>query len=282
MDTDLADTALAADTVGLLEGLCTTRAIRRYRDEPVPDEALRDILFAATRAPSGSNRQPFRFIVLRDGEVAAQAKALIGQAARRIWSAKRTNDGYEQGSGIEVDSPKARMARTMQDYVDGFERVPALILPCMVRYREPTPTEGASVYPACQNLLLAARALGFGGVLTGFHGLCEAPLRELLAIPDEVFMAATLTLGRARGVEGRGACREARFAVGCATGDAIGEAGRAHAAARIMDAGTALTFGRREPKPDASRHLARDPLGNRNAFDDNMLREYLAVAVQYW
>lgn len=69
---------LPADTVGLLEGLTTTRAIRRYTDEPVPRQALRDMLFAATRAPSGSNRQPFRFVVLTDGPKAAAAKALIG------------------------------------------------------------------------------------------------------------------------------------------------------------------------------------------------------------
>ena len=69
---------LPADSVGLLEGLTTTRAIRRYRDEPVPPEALRAILFAATRAPSGSNRQPFRFLVLTDGPKAMAAKALIG------------------------------------------------------------------------------------------------------------------------------------------------------------------------------------------------------------
>ena len=51
----------------MLEGLTSTRAIRRYTDDPVPPEALRAMLFAATRAPSGSNRQPFRFLVLTDG-----------------------------------------------------------------------------------------------------------------------------------------------------------------------------------------------------------------------
>ena len=53
----LDETRIAEDQVGLLEGLVTTRAIRRYLDEPIPDAVLRDILFAATRAPSGSNRQ---------------------------------------------------------------------------------------------------------------------------------------------------------------------------------------------------------------------------------
>jgi nitroreductase len=194
--------ALPPDTVGLLEGLATTRAIRRYRDEPVPPDALRAILFAATRAPSGSNRQPFRFLVLTDGPTAQAAKKLIGDAARRTWGGKRAADRYDTGSGAVEDSPKARMARTMQQFVDQFERVPALILPCLVRYREPTPSEGASVYPACQNLLLAARALGYGGAFTGWNFLVDKQLRELLDIPAETFIAGTITLGKPAGRHG--------------------------------------------------------------------------------
>jgi nitroreductase len=193
---------LAADTVGLLEGLVTTRAIRRYTDEPVPPSALRDILFAATRAPSGSNRQPFRFMVLTDGPNARAAKALIDDAARATWAAKRAAERYDEGSGTQAGSPKARMAVTMQRFVQEFERAPVLVLPCFVRYRPPTPFEGASVYPACQNLLLAARALGYGGVLTGWHHAVERELKELLDIPSEVFVAATITLGRPAGHHG--------------------------------------------------------------------------------
>lgn len=202
MPEDLTDTPALPDTVGLLEGISTTRAVRRYQDEPVPAAALRDMLFAATRAPSGSNRQPFRFLVLTDGERADEAKALIARGARSVWGHKRSNDGYDEGSGTVDDSPKARMARTMQEYVDNLERVPVLVLACLVRYREPTPTEGASVYPAVQNLLLAARALGYGGVLTGFHALVDRELKELLGIPDEVFIAASVTLGRPKGAHG--------------------------------------------------------------------------------
>jgi nitroreductase len=61
------------EEISLYDGLLNTRAIRRYTDEALPDDALRDILFAATRAPSGSNRQPFRFIVLTEGPVAEEA-----------------------------------------------------------------------------------------------------------------------------------------------------------------------------------------------------------------
>jgi len=195
-------TPLPADTVGLIEGIVSTRSIRRYRDEPVPAEALRAMLFAATRAPSGSNRQPFRMLVLTDGPKALEAKRLIGGAARAAWAAKRADDGYDRGSGADADSPKARTARAMQQFVDEFDRVPVLVLPCLVRYREATSFEGASVYPACQNLLLAARALGYGGVMTGWHAAVEPELRELLAIPDDVFVAGTITLGRPEGHHG--------------------------------------------------------------------------------
>ena len=197
-----AERTLPEDDVGLLEGLMTTRAIRRYRDEPIPEDALRAMLFAATRAPSGSNRQPFRFLVLTDGPKARKAKSLIGEAARAAWGAKRRADGYDKGSGARPDSPKARMADTMEHYVDHFETVPALVLPCMVRYREPHLFEGASIYPAVQNLMLAARALGYGGVITGFHGAVNDELVELLEVPEGAYIAATVTLGKPRGRHG--------------------------------------------------------------------------------
>jgi len=199
---DLESRELAQGSIGLMEGLCTTRAIRRYTDEPVPEHVLRDILFAATRGPSGSNRQPFRFMTLIDSERARQAKRVIAEGAQAIWAYKRDNDRYDEGSGADASSPKARMARTMQAYVDDFAHVPVLILPCLVRYRAQRDMEGASIYPAVQNLLLAARALGYGGVMTGFHGNVEPPLRELLQIPDDVVISCTVTLGKPRGRHG--------------------------------------------------------------------------------
>ncbi len=191
-----------ADEVGLLEGIATTRTIRRYADDAVPEEALRTMMFAATRAPSGSNRQPFRMLVLTDGPKAVEAKRILGDAARAAWAAKRQRDAYDTGSGTVQDSPKARMARVMQHYVDAFESVPVLVLPCLRRYREPELFEGASVYPAVQNLLLAARALGYGGALTGWHLAVQDELRTLLEIPDDVFIAGTVTIGKPAGAHG--------------------------------------------------------------------------------
>ncbi len=94
------------------------------------------------------------------------------------------------------------MAAVMQRYVDRFEEAPVLVLPCLMRYREATTFEGASIYPAVQNLLLAARALGYGGVITGFHHAVDAELRELLEIPDRTVIAATITLGKPEGGHG--------------------------------------------------------------------------------
>ena len=190
------------ERVGLLEGLATTRAIRRYRDEPVNEDDLAAIMWHATRAPSGSNRQPFRFVVLRDGPRAITAKALLGESFRTLWAEKRRRDNYDAGSGNRDDSPKARMAATMEHFVDHFESTPVVVLACLIRHRDPTPTEGASVYPACQNLLLAARALGYGGVMTMWHAYVEDELRALLDIPADVAISATLTLGRPQGRHG--------------------------------------------------------------------------------
>jgi nitroreductase len=188
--------------LSMLDGIATTRSIRRYLPEPIPEDVLRDIMFAATRAPSGSNRQPFRFMVFTDSEKSEQVKTLIAQGAQKLWNHKRVNDGYDAGSGAVEDSPKTRMANTMQNYVEKFAEVPVLVLAILLRYRDPNPMEGASVYPACQNLLLAARAKGYGGVLTGFHGYVEKELHELLDLPENAFIAATISLGKPAGKHG--------------------------------------------------------------------------------
>jgi nitroreductase len=189
--------------VELLDGLATTRAIRRYLPTPIPDDDLASMLWHATRAPSGSNRQPVRYVVLRDGETAAAAKAVIARGARAAWQAKRAADGYDSGSGRDPDSPKARTARAMQAYVDGLADVPVVVLVCAhPRRQAPGLSAGASIYPACQNLLLAARALGYGGTMMMWHLLVEDELRPLLGIPAEVLLAATITLGVPAGRHG--------------------------------------------------------------------------------
>ncbi|HEX8805041.1 MAG TPA: nitroreductase family protein, partial [Acidimicrobiales bacterium] len=180
----------------------TTRAIRRYRPDPIPDDDLGRMFFAASRAPSGSNRQPYRFVVLRDGPRAARAREVLGRAFRSAWGEKRAGDGYDSGSGADRSSSKARMAATMQHFVDHVHEAPAIVLACVRHWHRGHVTEGASVYPACQNLLLAARALGYGGVITMWHAPAEAELAEILGLPDGVSIAATIPLGRPVGRHG--------------------------------------------------------------------------------
>src|SRR5688572_24387893 len=110
----------------LLEGIATTRAIRRYRPDPIPDEDLGTMLYAASRAPQGSNRQGFRFVVLRDGPRAEDARRVLARGAEAIWGDKRGRDGYDTGSGARADSPKARITRTMQHFTDHFGEAPVI------------------------------------------------------------------------------------------------------------------------------------------------------------
>ena len=181
---------------GLLEGLATTRTIRRYTAEPVPDADLSTILWHATRAPSGSNRQPVRYLVLRDdGGAAQEARRLIGEAARAVWNGKYERDGYKDGSGADPDSPKARTAAAMQQYVDGFEHVPVVVLVCLQRYRAATPYEGGSVYPAVQNLLLAAHALGFAAKWSTGRNAYARVVRDGLGLQAQEQIAGLLYLG---------------------------------------------------------------------------------------
>jgi nitroreductase len=188
--------------ISALDALATTRSIHRYLPDPIPDEDLSKILWSATRAPSGTNQQPFRFLVLRDGERSRQAKALLGSSFRKSWSVKAADEGWKGGADLDPNSRRFRTAETMQRFVDRFEEIPVIVLVCLARYRSSNPYEGASVYPACQNLLLAARALGYGSTITVWHGFCEAELRALLGIPDSVLIAATMPLGRPEGSHG--------------------------------------------------------------------------------
>jgi nitroreductase len=192
--------------VELLSAMATTRAIRRYRTDEIPESDLQTMLWAASRAPSGSNRQLFRFLVLRSGAAATPeslaVREMLTTTFQRGWVAKRATDCYEEGSGATADSPKARMAATMQHFVDNIGMAPIIVLACLERHRAPTPTEGASVFPAVQNLLLAARTLGYGGVITQWHGEIEDEIKTVLGIPAHVAIHAVIPLGRPMGNHG--------------------------------------------------------------------------------
>jgi nitroreductase len=190
----------------LYEALMTTRAMRRFTDEPVSDEDVEACLRAAVQAPSGGNIQPYRFLVVTD----PATRAAIGDLYLRAW------ERYAPAVARVTPPPKhedaaRRQERTMRasdELARNLGSVPVLVLVLMPKISMVvTDDEGemdvgppyASVYPAVQNLILAARALGLGTVLTTVYRIHEDELRELCGIPDRYEVVALLPLGHPRG-----------------------------------------------------------------------------------
>ena len=175
--------------ISLFEAIHTQRAIRRFTDEPVSDEAIERILEAAVRAPSGRNTQPWRFIVIRD----AATKQRIGDYYRQACE--------QAGIGLE---PIPGLSKKVNDSVTHLafhmDEAPVLILACyeylsMDTVGSSTLLTGSSIYPAVQNLLLSARALGLGTSLTTVHSMFEDEIKDLLGIPSNVQTAALIPMG---------------------------------------------------------------------------------------
>ena len=168
------------EDIGLFEAIHTQRAIRYLKPDPVPNELIRKLIEAATKAPSGTNRQPWKFIIIRD----AETKRRIGEYYRHIVPRLR-----------HLADEKPRIYESATYLAKHLHKVPVLILACIENGGPSTLGKGSSIYPAVQNLLLAARGLGLGSVLTTFHKQYEREIKELLGIPDNVETAALLPVG---------------------------------------------------------------------------------------
>ncbi len=172
-------------SMDVFEAIRTTRAMRRLDpDRDVSDRDLEMIVDAATRAPSGGNQQPVRWLVVRDAEV----RRRLGEIYRAQAVIRLEAYEVEARSNPEV----ARMLKSAQHLADHFGEAPALVMPCAVGL--PGRIE-SSVFPAVQNLMLAARALGLGTTLTTIHRGDEGSVKELLGIPDEVRTFAIIPVG---------------------------------------------------------------------------------------
>ncbi len=179
----------------------TQRAIRRLKTDPIPDAALRQIMDAAICAPSGGNRQGWSFLVVRD----PAKRARFGELYREAWSELMKVPYYRDAASAPPDSPAGRMLASARHLGQHLGEAPVLILACIALDPgvQPTLTTGASIYPAVQNIMLAARALGIGSCITTIHRFRDAQVKELLGIPSDVETAALIPLGYPLGKFGR-------------------------------------------------------------------------------
>jgi nitroreductase len=160
------------------------RACRQFRPDPVEDELVVRCLAAATFAPSAENRQPWAFVVVRDPGL----RAVIGDLTRRAWEGggrQHSEDRLASGLLADVDRGAA----------GGVAGAPILVVVCGDTRLGLEVTLQASIFPAIQNLLLAATALGLGSALTTLPVSFDSELRTALALPDPVHPLAVVPLG---------------------------------------------------------------------------------------
>jgi nitroreductase len=170
------------DEMGLFEAMYSQRAIRFLKPDPIPDELVEKVIEAGIRAPNGGNSQGWAFVVIKDPGVKKKMEPLYQNVGRpdhgqaQTWSEKNS----------------ASSAEYLGDHI---AEVPVWILACIKNAGNDIST-GASIYPAVQNMLLAARALGLGSVLTtrvrrGY----EDQMREWTGLPEGWVTAAMIPLG---------------------------------------------------------------------------------------
>jgi nitroreductase len=184
----------------------TMRSVRRFQRVDVAPELVDFVLRHAVQAGSAKNRQPWRFVVVRDARQRSRLRQWYRQGYQDVLAWTRT----EAVRGEAAPDENRQMAAAGQ-LAAHFDDVPAVIVVCYLPNRR-NPADffgGASVYPAVQNLLLAARAVGLGATLTTLQALggitedgdAAGPLsmydelRQILGIPDGVVPAALVPLG---------------------------------------------------------------------------------------
>jgi nitroreductase len=190
------DVDAVGEEVRLLEGIRTTRAIRRLRSDPVPLALVRKVCEAGTFAPSGGNRQPWRFVAVLDAE-------------RRRWIAERYRAAFHAYIAPAVEAAKAadfpeagrRNQRAAIQLADHLHEAPVhLFVAGWTRRGEP---QLQALMPAVQNVLLACRAVGLGASLTTLHRSFGEECDRFLGLPESCPSCALLPIGWPLGRYGR-------------------------------------------------------------------------------
>ena len=185
---------MSNQTTDIYEVMQTQRAIRRWTDEPVDREVIERIIQAGCWAPSGSNSQPWGFLVVTDDDI----RERLAMAIREMFSSRFNGD---MPNPDEIEDPTTRrMMRGAFNLFDNFAAAPVWIIPCMRTdlYQARSADSllaGSSIYPSIQNMMLAARAEGLGTVLTTPQDGIMDELRAELSIPDNALPVAIIPMG---------------------------------------------------------------------------------------
>jgi nitroreductase len=174
--------------VDLFEAMETARTMRWLKPDPVPDELIDKLLWAATRASNPNNLQAWDFVVVRDPEIRGAIAAAIAPGA-----------GYVKALPDPDDASARQTLRGALHLIEAFVDLPAVIFICGQNIFPPeAPVESmmySAMYSAAQNILLASRALGLGCAYTTMHIHNEPAIRKILEIPDDRHIGVTMPVG---------------------------------------------------------------------------------------
>ena len=179
----------------VFEALYTTRAMRRVKEDSIPDDVIKSIMDSAIRAPSGSNRQDWKFLVVTDKKTREE----LADIYRETWDyyvKSFYNDSEDLGASSlknkdEIETVK-RISNSASWLAENYHKVPLLVL----AFSRNDPT-GSSIYPAIWNLMLAARGHGVGTCLTTVMNFKTEDVYKVLNVPSDKgwTLNATITAG---------------------------------------------------------------------------------------
>ena len=169
------------------------RTIRDFKPDPVPDALIRRILEAGIAAANGSNRQNWRFLIVKDEKIKKQVQIFYQRAFEEVVGPRYFTS--EPPPGVTREK-YMRQHAAVAYLTDHYHAAPVWIVACLDEgTAQPSRTSGASIYPAVQNMLLAARALGLGTTLTTRHLRHEEETEAALGLPPGVHSYAILPIG---------------------------------------------------------------------------------------
>ena len=171
-------------TMPVGEAMFSQRSVRKFRPDPIPSEDIRLILEAAVKAPNGANRQIGRFLVVNDREKVREFAKLYHEA---WWAKRRDERGWTKPDDIPPEETSYRSAMGLADDIKN--------VPCIAFAFTMGPGGANSVIPACQNLMLAAHALGIGSIPTTLHPQVMDRFHAMFGIPKDMTFHFCIPLG---------------------------------------------------------------------------------------